>query len=249
MKVKIKILAGFMLIILMLLVAGAMTIYEFSRIGNSVESLIDDNYKTIEASKKMIEALEREDSGILLLLSGKWEEGRTILRMADSLFLSAFNQAENNLTEENEGLYIARIENTYTVYKKKWELPIVGTAKENSVEWYLTDVHKSFLDVKVEVEGLINLNQESMYKEASSLKEQAHRAIMPGIVAIASSLIFLIIFNFFIGIILVRPIKKLIHAVKAYNIYSKEFSAEIINNDDLKILEDEIHNLIQRIQK
>jgi len=249
MKVKIKILAGFMLIILMLLVAGAMSIYEFSRIGNSVESLIDDNYKTIEASKKMIEALEREDSGILLLLSGKWKEGRTILNSADSLFLSAFNQAENNLTEENEELYIEKIASSYNEYKSKWELPIVGTVKENSIEWYLTDVHKSFLDVKFDVEALMNLNQESMHKEASLLKEQAHRAIMPGIVAITSSLIFLIIFNFFIGIILVRPIKKLIHAVKAYNKYSKDFNADIINNDDLKILEEEIHNLIQRLQK
>lgn len=46
MKIKIKILAGFLLIIVMLLIVGAMSIYEFSRIGKSVKALIDDNYIT-----------------------------------------------------------------------------------------------------------------------------------------------------------------------------------------------------------
>lgn len=249
MKIKFKILAGFALLIVMLLIAGAMSIYEFSLIGKSVKSLIEDNYKTIEASKKMIEALEREDSGILLLVSGKWKEGRTILKSADSLFLSAFEMAKNNLTEKDEDKIIKEIEKSYIIFKEKWELPIVGTYKENSINWYLTEVHQCFLDVKLNVEDLMNLNQESMYDEASELKEQAHRAIMPGIIAIISALIFLILFNFMIGFILVRPIKKIINTVKNYHITSQTFDADIANKDDFKTLETEIQQLITRLKK
>ena len=88
-----------------------------------------------------------------------------------------------------------------------------------------------------------------MYLEASELKEQAHRAIMPGIVAIISALIFLVMFNFFIGLILVRPIKKIINSVKGYHLHSQGFSAEISNHDELKELEIEIQNLISRIHQ
>lgn len=249
MKIKFKILTGFLLLIIMLLIAGAMSIYEFSRIGKSVRALIHDNYKTIEASKTMIEALEREDSGILLLISGKWKEGRQILQSADSLFLSAFDIAKNNLTEENEDIYIEKIETSYSKFKNKWELPIVGTNKENSINWYFTDIHSGFLSVKSEVKALMNLNQDSMYKEASYLKEQAHRAIMPGIVAIVSALIFLVLFDFFIVHILVRPIKKLINSVKGYYLHSQNFNAEITSNDEFKILENEIQQLIGRLKK
>ncbi|NOQ27247.1 MAG: hypothetical protein GQ564_17945 [Bacteroidales bacterium] len=249
MKIKIKILAGFLLIILMLLIAGAMSIYEFSRIGKSVKALIDDNYITLEASKSMIEALEREDSGVLLLISGKWEKGRSILNSADSSFLSAFKVAKNNITEENEEKHIKNIEESYLKFKSIWKLPIVGTDKQNSTTWYLSDVHESFLDAKFEVEALMSLNQTSMYEEASDLKNQSIRAIMPGIVAISSALIFLVIFNFFIGLILVRPIKKLIDSVKDYNSYSQNFSADISNHDELKVLENEILKLTQRLQK
>lgn len=249
MKIKFKILAGFALLIVMLLIAGVMSFYEFSQIGKSVKSLIDDNYKTIEASKTMIEALEREDSGILLLVSGKWKEGRTILKSADSLFLSAFSLAKNNLTEKDEDKFIEDIKKSYIIFKEKWELPIVGTYKENSINWYLTDVHQCFLDVKLDVEALMNLNQTNMYKEASELKEQAHRAIMPGIIAIISALIFLIFFNFFIGFILVRPIKKIINAVKNYHSSSQNFDADLTNQDDFKTLEYEIQQLLIRLKK
>ncbi|PKP18525.1 MAG: histidine kinase, partial [Bacteroidetes bacterium HGW-Bacteroidetes-21] len=66
MKIKFKILGGFFVIIAMLMVAGAMSIYEFTHLSNAINSLVEDNYKSIEASKNMIESLEREDSGTLL---------------------------------------------------------------------------------------------------------------------------------------------------------------------------------------
>ena len=72
----------------MLLVAGIMSIIEFSSISSSVQKLLDDNYKSVNASKEMIEALEREDSGILMLLLGQWDEGRYTLTSADSVFLN-----------------------------------------------------------------------------------------------------------------------------------------------------------------
>jgi len=248
MKIKSKILAGFVLLILMLLIAGLMSIYEFSRIGKSVKALIDDNYKTIEACKTMIESLEREDSGILLLISGKWKEGRSILKSADSTFLSAFEKAKNNLTEENEDEHIKRILDSYDNYKSRWELPIVGTYKENSIDWYLLEVHESFLNTKLEVEELMNLNQESMYKEASALKNQSHRALMPGIVAIVSALVFLVLFNFFISRIFVRPIKKITESVKNYHTSTENFASDISYRDEFKTLETEIQLLIHRLK-
>jgi len=249
MKIKFKILAGFVLIIAMLLVAGFMSIYEFSRLSKSVSALIDDNYKTIEASKTMIEALEREDSGILLLVSGQWREGREILQSADSLFYLAFNVAKNNITEKDEDKYIEKIETSYLTYKEKWEPPIVGTDKEGNITWYFTKLHNSFNTTKSATKDLMTLNQDSMHKEALEMKEQARRAIMPGIVAIIAALVFLVIFNFFISKYFVSPIGKIIKSLKKCNSDTQNFSAEISTNDELKELEKEIQNLIYRIQQ
>lgn len=246
---KLKIFASFMLLIAMLAVAGTISIVEFRWLSNSVHGLIQDNYKSIEASKTMIEALEREDSGILLLMLGEWEHGREILTSADSLFMSAFETAKNNLTESNEEKYIKKIETAYQTYKSSWERPIINTDKQGNISWYKDDIHKKFTNTKLAVNELMSLNQTSMYKEASELKDKSKRAIMPGIVSIIAALVFSLILNFFITRFFVRPITELADAVKNYKISQKRFKTYITSDDEIKKLEEAISDLIDRLIK
>ena len=243
---KSKILLSFMLLMAMLVVAGAISIREFRWLSDTVHGLIQNNYKSIEASKKMLDALEREDSGILLLLLGEWEEGRKILESADSLFLLSFNVAKNNLTEENEGDYIRRIENEYTLYKEKWLRPIVGTDKQGDLFWYRSDIHQSFLNAKKAVEDLMTLNQEVMYEEASHLREKSKRAIMPGIVSIIAAVIFSLLLNFFITRYFVRPIIQLTENVRGLKFGQKYLKENVSFNDEIKDLELAISDMLGR---
>ncbi|MCF8261147.1 MAG: hypothetical protein K9J12_10260 [Melioribacteraceae bacterium] len=244
---KLKIFASFMLLIAMLAVAGTISIVEFRWLSKSVHGLIQDNYKSIEASKTMIEALEREDSGILLLLLGEWEEGREILNSADSLFLSAFETANNNLTEKNEVDYIKKIESAYQTYKSSWERPIVDTDKQGNISWYKDDIHKKFAETKFVVNELMSLNQSSMYQETSDLKDRSKRAIMPGIVSIIAALVFSLILNFFITRYFVNPISELAEAVNNYRDGDNKLRSNITSDDEIKKLELAISGLLQRI--
>lgn len=248
-KIKNKILAGFALLITILIVAGSLSIYEFTNMGKSVSSLIDDNYKTIADSKTMLEALEREDSGILLLLLGRWEQGREIIQAADSSFQKSLTRAENNITEENEEEYIRKIKDSYSAYKALWKRPIVDTEKEGNIVWYFETLHESFLNTKSAVNGLMELNQKNLYHESTQLKNQSRRAIMPAIIAIISVIIFSIMLNFFITRYFVTPIGKLTDVIKTYNPDNRNYSLDMGFNDEIKQLEEEILNLIDKITK
>ena len=68
MGLRFKILLGFLILALMLFIAGVWSIYELNSIGSSVPKMLNENYQSIHAGKKMIESLEREDSAILMLL-------------------------------------------------------------------------------------------------------------------------------------------------------------------------------------
>lgn len=238
-----------MLLVALLIVAGVVSIYQFINISHSVNALIEDNYKTIIASKSMLEALEREDSGILLLLLGKWEEGRRIIDEGDQSFIAAMDVARNNLTEPGEDRYIQRIDSAYHIYKEKWRRPIVETAKEGNINWYFEEIHMSFLSVKLTINQLMELNQNSMHKEASLLKDKSHRAIMPGIIAIISALVFSLLFNFFINHYFISPLTRLIKAIKEYRPGAQSFNADIKTGDELLELEEEIGNLIDKINR
>ena len=120
MRLRIRILSGFLTLTMMLFVAGVWSIYELTTVGTSVQRLLDDNYKSINAGKMMIEALERQDSGILLLLSGNWEQGRSTIESADRLFRQGFKIAQNNVTVPGEPAYVDTIESRYKAYKDLW---------------------------------------------------------------------------------------------------------------------------------
>ena len=59
MGLRTKILSGFLILPMMLVVAGIWSIYELTRVGTSVQRLLVENCKSINAGNMIIEALER----------------------------------------------------------------------------------------------------------------------------------------------------------------------------------------------
>jgi len=243
MKLRLKILSGFIILTLMLTVAAVWSVFELKSVGVSVNELLQDNYKSIAAAKSMTEALEREDSGVLLLILGKWEEGRGIIESADEQFQKEFSIAANNITIDGESSYIETIQKKYDIYKNNWVKPIVGTSKEGDINWYFENVHKSFLDVKHSVTQLMDLNDKTMYSTASSLRNKANRAIMPAVVAILSALIFSFMFNYFVNFYFVTPIVRITDGVKAFIEKRKPFGVQVKSKDELTELSASISTL------
>lgn len=243
MGIRIKIFSGFLVLAFMLLIAGLWSIYELNSIGSSVQDILNDNYRSIHAAKEMKEALEREDSAILLLLLGKWEEGRTILSTADSLFLDRMKFATINITIPGEKENLERIKSNYNDFKELWERPIVDTNKEGNLDWYFEKVHLSFLNVKESVNQLINLNDQTMYKTATELKNRSNRAIMPGIIAFICALIFTFLFTYLVNYYFVSPILQITDRVKNFMEKRKSFDVKIETRDELFHLAEAIDNL------
>ena len=243
MNLRFKIFSGFLIMAVMLFAAGALSIYELKNIGHSVQSLLDENYRSINAAKNMIESLEREDSGVLLLLSGEWERGRSTIEDAHEHFQEAMDIAKNNITIPGEAAYVAAIMESYEVYRSNWNQPIVGTIKEGDLSWYFNQAHLSFLEAKTQVNRLMTLNDKTLYHTASALKNRAERAIMPGLVAIVSALIFTAVFNFFINIYFISPIKELTAGIHNYIKKGERPGFRVKSRDEIADLADAIEEL------
>ena len=248
MGLRIKILSGFLILSLMLLIAGLWSIYELSTIGSSVQKILDENYQSIHAAKVMKEALERQDSGILLLLLGKWDEGRQIITSADSLFVANLGFAYNNITLEGEQEQLKMIESRYNGFKNLWKKPIVDTEREGNLDWYFNEVHQSFLTVKEAINALINLNDKSMYQTASSLKSRSNRAIMPGIIAMLSAFVFTFIFTYLVNYYMVSPIIKITERINKFIDKKTPFEFKVETHDEIYQLAKAIDHLCVSIE-
>jgi len=242
-------LSGFATLTLMLFIAGVWSIYELRSVGSSVQKMLDDNYKSINAAKMMIEALERQDSAVLLLLLGKWEEGRSIIRSGDEVFLKGFGIAKNNVTIHGEQEHVDAIEAKYKIYKDLWSRPIAGNKREADLNWYFEETHRAFSNVKAEVTELMELNDRNMYQTASDLKGRSHRASMPGLVAILAALLFTLIFNYFVNLYVVSPIIKITKGIRTFVETRKPVNIEVETKDELADLVSSIQDMIARLMR
>lgn len=247
MKLRAKILSGFLILALMLLIAGVWSIYQLNNIGTSVQQLLDDNYKSIKAADVMLQALEREDSAILLLLMGNWQEGRKILKSAHVSFMEGLEIAQNNLTIPGEKDYVDRIRAKYKSFNDLWTRPIVDTDKEGDLNWYFTTMHNTFLDLKSSVNELKALNEETLYRTASGLKNRANRAVVPGTVAIVSALIFSLIFSYLVNQFMVSPIIRITRGIEDFTKKRTFFDVKVETTDEIGDLTAAINTLCSKV--
>ena len=234
-----------MLLVLMLLIAGMMSIWELRKMNNSFSDVIDNNYQSIEHTLKVIHALEREDSGILLLYLGSIDEGMTIINSADSTIAKSMVQIKKNATEPGEENVIENIEQEYKIYYSI--LDSVITKKLSPEEVIYKRLDSQFIKTKDKVNHLMELNQASMYAKSREMHKRLYQTMMPGIVSIVLAIVFALLLNFFISRYFVGPLQKLIEATRNYNPPHANINADIKSEDELKTLQLEINSLIRRI--
>jgi CHASE3 domain sensor protein len=246
-SLKTKVLIGFMMPILFLIIAGGYSIFQFMELNKSADLLVDESYNTLSALKTMTESLQDENSAILLLIIGDWETGIYDLKAADSSFMAAFEKAERHTTIENKEIYLEKIVESYTAFKENWKFPIEKESGQENINWYHESVHKNLLDVIKNVNVFVEINEKYMYDEASIIKNNSKRAIIPGIVAIIAAVVYLLMLNFFITKFIISPIKRLSFSSRNYHFGSKSFDAKISSNDEIKDLEKSIRMMTDRV--
>jgi methyl-accepting chemotaxis protein len=96
---------------------------------------------------------------------------------------------------------------------------------------------------------MMTLNDKTMYDTASALQNRAKRAIMPGIVAIVAALVFTIIFNFFINLYVIKPIKSFSKGIREYISHGETGGIQVDSNDELSKLSHDVQDLIDHIKK
>lgn len=249
MKIRLKILSAFILLISLIFIAGIFSIHELYIASNKMKSLIENNYRTIIACDKMTEALEREDSGILLLLMGDRNESILTINKADSAFQLALKAAASNLTEHGEDKHVKNIDSAYKIFKHNISYPLIDSQFQTPSDWYLNKIHPLFVTTKQQIRELRHLNETSMYKEAEHLKNKKYRATMPSLIAIISAVVLLIILNYYINHYFVTPFEKIIKRLDNLSPYERSFNVGIETDNEFKKLEQSIHNLLQRIEK
>ena len=111
-----KILLGYGASLLLIIVVLSLAVVLILRLGRASESILQENYRSIQAAENMIDAVERQDSATLLILLGYERQGTAEFRENEILFLQWLGRAKDNITIPGEKEIIDNLEKSYTRY-------------------------------------------------------------------------------------------------------------------------------------
>ena len=102
MKLRTKLLVAQSPNALALALLGWLAVRSVATLGTATEIVLQENYRSVEAVQRMREALERIDSGTLLLLLGRGAPGVSRIREHMVAFEAELSVARGNITEAGE---------------------------------------------------------------------------------------------------------------------------------------------------
>ncbi|OPY68461.1 MAG: Alginate biosynthesis sensor protein KinB [Syntrophorhabdus sp. PtaU1.Bin002] len=206
-----KLSLGFGGLLLIILAIGIQGILHLTRLGESIDVILRENYRSVVACQEMKEALERIDSGILFVLLGESDKGRELVGRNSLSFERALKVELNNITLPGEGEKAARIQQLYEQYKGSLEaIENAGTPLALRRDTYFSKSLPVFRQIKDTADEILQMNQENMNEANDNARRNAASARRQMYVLLLAGIIVATGFFFITSRWILRPINRLI---------------------------------------
>ena len=212
---RTKILLGYGTSLFIVAIILALAIVLLLRLGRASDAILQENYLSTLAAENMISDIERQDSGLLLILLNFKELGTKELQDSEVSFLQWLGRAKDNITVPGEKEVLEAIEQHYTNYLQDvTQLRLIKeTAQERAVTLYHDQVLPRFRTIRDSCVKLRGLNHEAMYAASKEARQLAGRAVLFISLIGAVAIIVGVSFSLFLSRLISRPVTELNNAV------------------------------------
>lgn len=245
-----KILLGYGIALALIVVVLILAVINLLSLGKASDAILTENYKSILAAEKMIGAIERQDSAILMLLSGFDDEGLKQYQENEHEFLQWLGRAKDNITVKGEAEIIVRIDKDYASYMNHFSsLRLLNQVdyQKAAAFYHGTDL-PSFKLVRDACAHLREINQQTMFKASDSAKNVARRAIWSmviiGIMAIGIGLGF----SLLLSKLLVKPLNQIMDATQKITEGNYDVQISSVTSDELGHLATAFNAMVKKLK-
>ncbi|HNT40631.1 MAG TPA: MCP four helix bundle domain-containing protein [Tenuifilaceae bacterium] len=241
MSIRLKILSGFIILASLLIISGLISIYELTKLGNSVNKLLRDNYLSIDYARQMSHSLEKQNSAILLAVAGDKGSASDLFGISVKEFKENFEKAATNLTQPDEKTLTDSISLVFNSYRQATESFIASS--NASLNEYITTIRPMMETIQNSVDNLLLINQQALTETAAILKNSPYRTIMPGLIVIITSVVFSMLFYYMISYYFVKPVIGITKGINDFIKYKRPFEVAVDTKDEVNELKEAVKNL------
>jgi NtrC-family two-component system sensor histidine kinase KinB len=248
MTLKKKILTGYGVAFALMGLVVAWSVANLVSLGKASDAILSENYRSILAAENMVDALERQDSGILLIYLGESERGTTQFRENEALFLQWLARAKDNITITGEANLVKEIETGYGAYRYGFSRWIDLKVRPVSVSAsYQNHVYPLFTKVRDACINLRRLNEDIMYAASVKAGVVASRAIWSTTLVAGAALVVALIFSLFLAERVVRPIRGFMAASRKISAGDYAVQVPVETGDELGSLAREFNEMAKKL--
>ncbi|MGD9876151.1 ATP-binding protein [Desulfococcus sp.] len=250
MTLKKKIYIGYGVVFALMGFVIAWAVSNLVSLGKATDAILSENYRSILAAENMVDAIERQDSGILLVFLGDMENGIVQFRENEAIFLEWMARAKDNITIPGESKLIQAIESDYAIYRRAFSLLTdMGGTAERTLQTgdYQKTIYPLFAKVREGCIGLRRLNEETMYAAGAEAGRVARRAIWSTVLVAATALILVLMFSMFLAERIVRPIRHFMEASRRISAGDYAVQVSVETRDELGELAGEFNRMARQL--
>lgn len=252
MTLKKNILTGYGVAFLLMMMVIAWAVINLVSLGKASEAILRENYRSILAAEKMIDALKRQDRGLLLISIDNDENGILMFREGERIFLEWFARAKDNITVHGEAETIQVIEQNYNTYRSfihYFEKSKSDLRKPSELRGiYQKSVYPVFEKVYRDCIHLRNLNENVMYSASNRARNVASRAIFSTVLVAVSALVVALIFSLFLSERISRPLREFMAASRRIGSGDYKVQIPVYTSDELGRLADEFNQMAAQLE-
>jgi len=246
-----KILLGYGASLLLIIVVLSWAMFMILRLGRASESILRENYRSIQAAENMIDAVERQDSATLLILLGYERQGASEFRENETLFLQWLGRAKDNITIPGEQEIIDRLEKGYVRYLSEvsnLEL-LYQSDRAKAADAYHEVVLPLFRSIRDGCIKLRDLNHETMYAASNRANKISVQAGFSISVIGAASVLLMIVFSLFLSHLISRPVTELNQAALQVAQGNYDVQVPVRGSDELALLATQFNLMVEKLKQ
>jgi NtrC-family two-component system sensor histidine kinase KinB len=184
-----KLSLGFGGLLVIIVVIGVQSVMQLRTLGESIDVILRENYRSVVACQDMKESLERIDTGVLFSLLGHRQESADQVARHRQTFEKALQIELNNITLPGEGEKARRLKDLFTRYEATVQ-SLLGsdgpTGRQRDI--YFKELLPLFVEIKDTADGILQMNQQNMNEandrarlRAASARKRMYILLLAGI--------------------------------------------------------------------
>ncbi|MCZ7665600.1 MAG: cell wall metabolism sensor histidine kinase WalK [Thermoleophilia bacterium] len=253
MALRKKILLGYGVAFALMAVVFAWAVVNLVALGKASDAILQENYRSILAAENMIDALERQDSAVLITIFSDKDQGAAQFRENEVAFLQWLARAKDNITIEGEVELVQSIESDYadylTMYSGLTESSGDGPSSASPGARYRETAYPLFAKVREACGRLRTLNEDTMYAASARAGEVATRATWSTVGVAAVTFLIALVFNLVLSARIVRPLRHLMEASRQVAGGDYAVKVPVESADEVGLLADEFNQMATKLQQ